>query len=187
MDQNSNCIFGPKILQMAEVYLSLGSNDGDRLNSLVKATKLIGNLIGRIKKYSSVVESEPWGFSAEMTFYNTVLLIDTENTPNQVLIIALEIEASLGRVRHGKAYTNRSIDIDILFYNEEIINDDNLVIPHPLMHKRKFVLQPLSEIAPGLIHPVLHSSITELLLSLNEPAPLSIAVEKREFASLLNL
>jgi 2-amino-4-hydroxy-6-hydroxymethyldihydropteridine diphosphokinase len=172
---------------MAEVYLSLGSNEGDRLNSLVKATKLIDNLIGTITQYSSVVESEPWGFSAEMTFYNMVLLIDTECTPHQVLTKALEIETSLGRIRHGKEYTNRSIDIDILFYNAEKINTDNLVIPHPLMHKRKFVLQPLAEIAPELIHPVLNSSITELLLSLNEPVPLSISVEKREFASLMKL
>lgn len=172
---------------MAEVYLSLGSNEGDRLNSLVKAAKLIGNLIGRINKYSSVIESEPWGFSAEITFYNMVLLIDTECTPRQVLTKALEIETSLGRTRHGKEYASRIIDIDILFYNTETINGDNLVIPHPLMHKRKFVLQPLSEVAPDLIHPVLNSSITELLLSLNEPVPLPIAVEKREFASLMKL
>lgn len=172
---------------MAEVYFSIGSNQGDRLYSLVKATKLIDNLIGKVMQCSSVIESEPWGFNAETTFYNMVLLVDTKFTPHQILTIILGIEASLGRIRHGKAYTNRNIDIDILFYNEERINDDNLVIPHPLMHKRKFVLQPLAEIAPDLIHPVFHASISELLLQLNEPSPLFVTVGQEEFSRLLKL
>ncbi|MDO9256162.1 MAG: 2-amino-4-hydroxy-6-hydroxymethyldihydropteridine diphosphokinase [Bacteroidales bacterium] len=171
---------------MAVVYFSLGSNEGDRLNWLVKAAKLIDNLVGKVIQNSSVVESEPWGFKSETTFYNMVLLVDTELTPHQVLTKVLDIEATLGRTRHGNVYTNRIIDVDILFYNKEEINDEKLVIPHPLMQKRKFVLQPLAEIAAELIHPVLHTSVSELLQQLNEPKPISIVVDREEFALLVN-
>lgn len=171
---------------MAVVYFSLGSNEGDRLNWLVRATELIDNLIGSVMQNSSVIVSEPWGFKSETPFYNLVLSVKTDYTPHQVLTKLLGIEASLGRIRHGKVYTNRIIDIDILFYNDEKINDNSLVIPHPLLHLRKFVLQPLAEIAPDLIHPALNSSITELLLKLNDPNPISITVEGEDFARLLN-
>lgn len=171
---------------MAEVYFSLGSNEGDRLNFLVTATELIAKLIGKLMEYSSVIESEPWGFNTDTKFLNMVLSVETEFTPHQVLTKILEIETYLGRIRHGKAYTNRMIDIDILFYNTEIINDDNLVIPHPLMHKRKFVLQPLAELVPDLIHPVFQISVSELLLKLNEPSPISEVVTREEFARYLN-
>jgi 2-amino-4-hydroxy-6-hydroxymethyldihydropteridine diphosphokinase len=171
---------------MAIVYFSLGSNEGDRLNWLVKATKLIDNLIGKVIQNSSVIVSEPWGFKSETAFYNLVLSVKTDFTPHQVLTKLLNIEASLGRIRHGKVYTNRNIDIDILFFNNENIHDDNLIIPHPLLHLRKFVLQPLAEIAPDLIHPVLNSSITKLLLQLNEPDPISKVIDREEFASLMN-
>lgn len=171
---------------MAVVYFSLGSNEGDRLNWLVKATKLIDNLIGKVTQNSSVIESEPWGFKSETSFYNIILSTETEFTPHQILNKVLDIEASLGRIRHGKDYTNRIIDIDILFYNAEKINEEKLVIPHPLIHMRKFVLQPLAEIAPDLIHPLLNSSITRLLMRLNEPTPISTAVDREEFARLLH-
>ena len=172
---------------MASVYFSLGSNEGDRLKSLVKATKLIDNLVGKVIHYSSVVETEPWGFTAETTFYNMVLFTDTEFTPHQVLTKILDIEASLGRIRHQKGYTNRIIDIDILFYNSEKINDETLGIPHPLLHMRKFVMQPLVEIAPDLIHPVYNVTISELLLRLNEPKQIPVVVDREKFASLLNI
>jgi 2-amino-4-hydroxy-6-hydroxymethyldihydropteridine diphosphokinase len=184
--QNPNCTFGPKISEMAIVYFSLGSNEGDRLNWLVKAAKLIENLVGKVIENSSVIESEAWGFESETTFYNMVLLVETELTPQQVLNKVLDIEASLGRTRHGNVYTNRIIDVDILFYNEEQINDEKLVIPHPLMQKRIFVLQPLAEIAADLIHPVLHTSVSALLLRLNESEPIPIIVDRVEFALLLN-
>lgn len=171
---------------MAEVYFSLGSNQGDRLNSLVKATKLIDNQIGKVKQFSPVVESEPWGFNTETTFYNMVLVVETEYLPHQILTKILDIEKSLGRIRHGKTYTNRIIDIDILFYGELQINDDILIIPHPLLQKRKFVLQPLVSIAPDLIHPVFHSSIAELLLQLGDVSLIPVVVEQEEFARILN-
>lgn len=171
---------------MAIVYFSLGSNEGDRLNFLVKATELIARLIGNPMEYSSVIESEPWGFNTNTKFFNMVLSVKTEFTPYQVLTKILEIETYLGRIRHGKAYTNRMIDIDILFYNTEIINDAKLVIPHPLLHKRMFVLQPLAELVPDLKHPVFQQTISELLLKLNEPGPISEVVTREEFAGLLN-
>lgn len=171
---------------MAEVYLSLGSNENDRLNALVKATKLIDSLIGTVNKYSSVIESEPWGFKAETSFYNMVLCVDTQFTPHQVLNKVLDIEKSMGRVRQGKDYTSRNIDIDILFFDKQQINEDNLVIPHPLMHERMFVLQPLAEIAPEFIHPVHLTSATKLLLQLKEADTIPIVVSQKEFASLLN-
>jgi 2-amino-4-hydroxy-6-hydroxymethyldihydropteridine diphosphokinase len=171
---------------MAVVYFSLGSNEGDRLNWLVKAAKLIDNQVGKVIQNSSVVESEPWGFKSETTFYNMVISVETELVPHQVLTKILDIEASLGRTRHGNVYTNRIIDVDILFYNKEQINDEKLIIPHPLMQKRKFVLQPLAEIAADLIHPVLNTSMSELLLMLNEPEPIPIVVDREEFTLLLN-
>jgi 2-amino-4-hydroxy-6-hydroxymethyldihydropteridine diphosphokinase len=171
---------------MAVVYFSLGSNEGDRLNWLVKATELIDNLIGKVMQNSSVILSEPWGFKSETSFYNLVLSVKTDQTPHQVLTKLLEIEASLGRIRHGKLYTNRTIDIDILFFNNEKINEASLVIPHPLLHLRKFVLQPLAEIAPDFIHPVFNLSTTKLLQQLNDPIPISKVIDCEEFASLLN-
>jgi len=139
-----------------------------------------------VKQYSSVVESEPWGFNSETAFYNMVLLVETEFAPHQVLAKLIGIEKSLGRIRHGKGYTNRIIDIDILFYGEEEVNDKDLQIPHPLLQKRKFVLQPLTEIAPGLSHPVLQTSVAEMLFRLNEPGSIPTVVDREEFTMLLN-
>ena len=170
---------------MAEVYFSLGSNVGDRISSLVEATTRIEKQIGLVKQYSSVIESEPWGFYSETAFYNMVLLVETDLTPHHILSEVLGIEKALGRTRQGKGYANRIIDIDILFYDNIEINDENLQVPHPLLHKRKFVLYPLAEITPGLIHPVLHTSVADLLQLLNEPGPVTIVADQEEFARLL--
>jgi len=171
---------------MAKVYFSTGSNQGNRLNSLVQAAKLIDSVVGKVVDYSPVVESEPWGFDAETAFFNQVLVVETELAPRQVLKKILEIENTLGRKRSGTEYSSRLIDIDILFYDEIQMNEDSLVIPHPLLHKRKFVLEPLAAVAPHLIHPVLLSSIAELLQSLNDTSHVSVAVEKMNFTRLLN-
>ena len=171
---------------MARVYFSLGSNQGDRLDSLVKATKLVDSLIGKVVGYSAVFESEPWGFNADTTFYNQVLIVDTEFDPQQVLNSVLAIEKSLGRLRSGTTYSSRIIDIDILFYNAEIIESETLVIPHPLMHLRRFVLEPLASIAPDMIHPGLQVTILFLLSQLNDGSLNRIAVERESFAGLLN-
>ena len=170
---------------MAKVYFSTGSNQGDRINLLVQAAKLIDSLIGKIIDYSPVVESEPWGFKAETAFYNQVLVVETDLTARQVLEQALEIEKTLGRKRSGTEYASRLIDIDILFYDEIQIHENDLKIPHPLLHKRKFVLEPLATVAPVFIHPVLLTTISELLYLLNDSSELPVAVEKVNFARLL--
>ena len=171
---------------MAQVYFSTGSNQGDRLNSLVQAAKLIDSLIGKVTQYSPVVESEPWGFEAETTFYNQVLMVETQQTPQQILIQILEIETRLGRKRSGKEYSSRVIDIDILFYDEKEVNEPNLVIPHPHLHKRKFVLEPLADIAPDFVHPVFQTTISELLSQILDASPISVVTEKEEFTRLFH-
>jgi 2-amino-4-hydroxy-6-hydroxymethyldihydropteridine diphosphokinase len=171
---------------MAKIYLSTGSNQGDRLNSLVQAAQLIDSLIGKVMQFSPVVESEPWGFEAETTFYNQVLMVETHLTPQQVLNLVLEIETKLGRQRIGKEYSSRIIDIDILFYDENQVHENNLEIPHPLLHKRKFVLEPLAAIAPDLVHPVFQTTISELLNQIKDTTPIFVAVESEEFTRLFN-
>lgn len=171
---------------MAKVYFSTGSNQGDRLNSLVQAAELIENKIGLILDYSPVVESEPWGFEADTTFYNQVLEVETELNPQQLLNLILEIESTLGRKRSGNQYSSRTIDIDILFYDDQQICEDNLIIPHPLLHKRKFVLQPLCSFKPNLIHPVFKTSITHLLDQMNKSNHITHICSKDDFALKLN-
>lgn len=171
---------------MAKVYFSTGSNQGDRLNSLVEAAKLIEKQIGTIIDLSPVVESEPMGFEAETNFYNQVLLVETKLSPQQIIKTLLEIELKLGRVRSGQSYSSRIIDIDILFYDDIHIEDDNLVIPHPRLHERNFVLQPLMTIAPGYFHPVLKKTISELnRLSLDASVNTTV-VAKNEFRECMN-
>jgi len=155
------------------------------MNSLIKAAKLIDKQIGRVQQYSPVVESEPWGFDAETTFYNQVIQVETEFNPQHVLKQILEIEKNLGRIRSVKAYTSRTIDIDILSYNQEQVKEYNLVIPHPLMHMRKFVLFPLSLIAPGFVHPVLKIPVSVLLSQLEDQSPIRVVAGTEEFTRLL--
>jgi 2-amino-4-hydroxy-6-hydroxymethyldihydropteridine diphosphokinase len=171
---------------MAKVYFSTGSNEGDRLNSLVEAAKLIENHIGTISDLSPVVESEPMGFEAETNFYNQVLLVETKLSPQQIIKTLLEIELKLGRVRSCKSYSSRSIDIDILFYDEIQVADDNLIIPHPRLHERNFVLQPLMAIAPGLIHPVLKKTVSELSSQSADSSVITAVVAKNEFKEYMN-
>ena len=113
-------------------------------------------------------------------------MVVTELAPRQVLKKILEIENTLGRKRSGTEYSSRIIDIDILFYDEIQLNEKSLVIPHPLLHKRKFVLEPLAAVAPHLIHPVLLSPVSELLQQLKDTSQVTTAVEKANFTLLLN-
>ncbi len=146
------------------VILGLGSNMGNREAKLSEAVSCIEENIGTIVKSSSVVETEPWGFESDSKFLNSAVEVDTKLTPSGVLGAILMIEARLGRVRSEKQYSSRVIDIDILFYDDLIMNEISLKIPHPLLHKRKFVLVPLNEIVPDFVHPVLKESISSLLM-----------------------
>lgn len=144
------------------VYLSLGSNIGNRTKYLNDAMLLIEEKIGKIEKKSSVYETEPWGKTDQPMFRNMTVLVNSTLLPELLLIQILEIEQTLGRIRIEK-WSERVIDIDILFFNNDIINQPDLVIPHPFLHQRRFVLDPLNEISPNLIHPVLERTIKELL------------------------
>ena len=172
---------------MAKVYLSTGSNQGDRLMLLVAAAQHINKTVGRVELFSQVVESEPWGFEAETTFYNQVLEVQTGLSPLEVLAEVLKIEKNLGRKRTGKGYSSRTIDIDILFYDTDQLNEPELVIPHPELHKRRFVLLPLAGIAPGLVHPVFKVTVNELLERLHDESRITAAIGKDEFARLFNV
>ncbi|MEI6062445.1 MAG: 2-amino-4-hydroxy-6-hydroxymethyldihydropteridine diphosphokinase [Bacteroidota bacterium] len=171
---------------MAVVYFSIGSNQGDRLNCLVKATQLIDLRIGKVLCFSAVYESAPWGFQADTSFLNQVLQVETELDPHLVLSALLDIEKILGRIRAGLEYSSRIIDIDILFYDELHMEEDILIIPHPRMHLRRFVMEPLASIAPDFLHPILKKPVSELLNILEDTGGISVAVEKNKFRDLLN-
>ena len=153
---------------MSRVYLLLGSNIGNRKETLSKANKLIAQNIGVIKSLSSIYKSEAWGFKSNNHFLNQVLLIETEYSPQHLLSEILNIENVLGRVRKSKHYESRVIDIDILLYDDKVIKDINLKIPHQQLHQRNFALIPLVEIAGEFIHPVFNKTIKEILEECND-------------------
>jgi 2-amino-4-hydroxy-6-hydroxymethyldihydropteridine diphosphokinase len=148
---------------MNKVFLGLGTNLGDREANLRKAVESIIENIGPVVCSSSVYETEPWGFRTEDLFLNMVTGVETKLKPSGLLGRMLMIEANMGRLRSGKEYSSRVIDLDILLYGEEILDSKSIVIPHPKLHERRFVLVPLCEIAPDLIHPVLKKDIKTLL------------------------
>jgi len=148
---------------MKTVFLGIGTNLGEREENLRQAITLIGDHIGIITRVSSVYETEPWGFKSETTFLNIVVMAETKLTPSGLLGRILMIEAMMGRLREGKGYKSRVIDIDILFFGNRIFENKVLTIPHPKIQDRRFVLIPLSEIAADLEHPVFKKSIQELL------------------------
>ena len=147
---------------MNTVYIQLGSNITGRRSFITRSIQQIEKNIGEIIATSSVFETTPWGSENQNNFLNSVIKIKTPFDAFKVLRKSQEIENNLGRKRIKK-WGKRTIDIDILFYNNEIINTDNLNIPHPLIHQRKFVLIPLSEIAPNYIHPMLKKNVSNLL------------------------
>ena len=147
---------------MNEVYLLLGSNVGNRIENLKKAIGLIESECGKIKSISSVYETAAWGLKEQNNFLNEALCIYTSLTAKVLLKILKNIEKETGRTKTVK-WGPRVIDIDILFYGEEIIDTPELKIPHPYLHERKFTLVPMNEIAPHFLHPVLHLTVNELM------------------------
>ena len=158
---------------MNRVYIQLGSNLGDREGYLKQSQAMLIDEIGLIIKMSSIYESSPWGVENQGSFLNQVLLLETDVKPFDLLDIILNIEKEMGRVRIEK-WGERIIDIEILFYNDEIIETNNLCIPHPYISKRRFVLSPLDEIAKNYIHPILHKTINKLLLECLDEEKVSI-------------
>lgn len=152
---------------MSTAYLLLGTNLGNKEGYLKKALKLLKKL-GKIKKHSAIYETEPWGFSDERNFFNMAVCLETSFNPFELLNEIVRIEISIGRKRQEKQWIAREIDIDILFYDDNIIHDENLIVPHPHLQNRKFVLVPLNEIAPRFIHPAYGKNISTLLKECND-------------------
>ena len=148
---------------MVQAYLGLGSNIGDRKQQLLKAIDLIGNIKGiKVTKQSSIYETAPIGYTDQPNFLNLCLEIETELSPQQLLKHCLDIEQQLHRVREIR-WGPRTLDIDILLYSDNIIETDNLIIPHPRMQERAFVLIPLNDIASDKKDPRLNQKIHDLV------------------------
>ena len=148
---------------MSKVYLSLGGNVGDKRANFKEAEKQVGQMLGKIIQRSSVYETPPWGFHSDDNFWNRVLLIETDKRPETLLSKIHEIENMFGRERKSGKYLSRKIDIDILYYDDFFIETADLIIPHPLIQQRKFVLVPLAEIAPDFRHPLLRLTTIGML------------------------
>lgn len=147
-----------------QIYLSIGGNLGNREDYLQQSRSMLQEALGPICQQSQIYETAAWGLENQAPFLNQVLRVETEKTPQESIAICLAIEAELGRKRLVK-WGPRPIDIDILFYDDAIIREDNLEIPHSRLHLRNFVLIPLREIAGDLVHPVLQENIESLYLS----------------------
>lgn len=146
---------------MATVYLGIGSNVGERERNCERALALLRKKGLAITRTSSMIETEPWGVEDQPRFINMAAEARTELGPQALLSLLKEVEAEMGRVPSGR-WGPRVMDLDILFYDDLVLEEPGLVIPHPRLHERDFVLRPLREIAPGLIHPVLKKRIREL-------------------------
>ncbi|WP_342647293.1 2-amino-4-hydroxy-6-hydroxymethyldihydropteridine diphosphokinase [Mucilaginibacter sp. CSA2-8R] len=158
---------------MVDVYLLLGSNLGNRQLYLQDAARYIEKGAGKIMACSGIYETQSWGKTDAPNYLNQVLLIQTELQPQLLLAELLNIEIMLGRRRLEK-WGSRTVDIDILFYGEETIDEPNLIVPHPELHNRRFTLEPLAEIAPELRHPILNKTVLLLKNELKD----ALAVKK---------
>ena len=138
-----------------KAYLGIGTNLGDRAANLRCAVGQINEQAGHVLACSSFIETEPWGFNSDNAFLNAVVEIETSHAPRELLRITQTIERTMGRTHKsvGGVYSDRIIDIDILLYEDAVVNEPDLTIPHPLMWRRKFVYEPLQEIAPHLCSP----------------------------------
>lgn len=163
------------------VFLLLGSNLGDRLQILKSAEILIAERIGIIQSASSVYETAPWGVLDQPAFLNQILIVETGLMPEEVLRVVLEIEHELGRVRYER-WGARVIDIDMLYYQDIVMDSARLTLPHPRLHERRFTLVPLNEIASDFIHPLLLKTTNQLLTECSDPGAVVI-VSKNNYNS----
>ncbi|MTI30295.1 2-amino-4-hydroxy-6-hydroxymethyldihydropteridine diphosphokinase, partial [Xanthovirga aplysinae] len=147
---------------MSGVFLLLGTNLGDRAINLKKARTFLEDEVGLLVKVSSIYETAAWGEEKQPAFYNQVLEVSTDLNPEDLLDKVLEIEKKMGRVRLKK-WGQRLIDIDILYYQSQLIDSPKLTVPHPYLHLRRFTLMPLTEIAPNFVHPLIKKDSATLL------------------------
>ena len=157
-------------MNMAKIYLGLGSNLGDKKKNITNATIICHSLMGPIVALSDLFTTEPWGFDSDNKFMNAVAVLETEQDPQTCLDMACAIEREMGRTRKSVngEYHDRIIDIDILLYDDKVVDTPALKIPHPLMHKRNFVMKPLAQVAPELVHPTLGKTMQQLLHELTD-------------------
>ena len=160
-------------------FLLLGSNIGSRPANLKSAREAIGLNTGAQLNDSSIYETAPWGKTDQPNFYNQAIEIETNLGPDRLLTELLEIEKNMGRMRRD-VWGERIIDIDILFYGDEIIDTSRLRIPHPQLQYRRFALTPLNEIAPSLIHPALKRNIQQLLMDCTDPLSVKCVIKKNK-------
>ncbi len=153
---------------MNRAYLILGGNKGDKEHNLKRARQLIVEEAGVIEKSSAVFATAAWGNKNQPDFLNQVVCIQTPLLAGDLLKKAISIERQLGRVRGEEKWMERTMDIDILFYNDDVINTADLIVPHPFLHQRKFVLVPMVQLAPMLVHPVLKKNMEALLLECSD-------------------
>ena len=146
----------------SELILHLGSNLGNRLNYLNAALKMIESELGRIDKTSSIYETRAWGNTSQPDFLNVAIALKCNREPDWILTTLKAIESKIGRQKR-EHWFEREIDIDIIFYGSLILKEEKLIIPHQMMHLRKFVLVPVNEIYPDYVHPVLNQNVSELL------------------------
>lgn len=156
--------------QHKELLLSLGTNIGDREKNITEAIEKLSLRFGNPTALSDIIESEAWGYESDNRYLNCAIMFSVALPPTAILDITEQIERELGRTQKsiGGVYCDRPIDIDILFYGNECINSSRLTIPHPLLHQRMFVLEPLAQIVPHFIHPLLNKSVEELLCNIKQ-------------------
>ena len=152
---------------MSKIYLSIGSNKGNRYSQIKEALKLIREDLGEIISISKIYETKSWGFESE-NFLNLCIAIKSELSPDKLLFSINNIEEKIGRKRDSEIMKSREMDIDIIFYSNKIVNQTELIIPHPRLELRNFVLVPLSDIASDFVHPILLKSVKELLECSND-------------------
>lgn len=157
---------------MTKAYLLLGSNEGDRLGLMQDGMEQISKTCGKIVGQSRMYETAAWGLEEQPDFLNMAIIIDTPLQPIELLKAIHDIEQNLGRQRTLK-WGQRTLDIDILFFGQHIINIPELTIPHPSVQLRRFALVPLNEIASGFVHPVLNKTISGLLADCPDPLPVT--------------
>jgi 2-amino-4-hydroxy-6-hydroxymethyldihydropteridine diphosphokinase len=162
-------------MKKSELFLSIGTNLGNRQLNIDTALNLVGERIGIVLTKSSIIETEPWGFSSENLFYNIAVKVETELKISQILFETKRIEKEMGRTYKSVSedFCDRIIDLDLIFFDNLVLTTQDLCLPHPKMTERLFVLQPMAEIAPNMTHPVLGKTIKQLLIELQNGRQLS--------------